>query len=468
MWTWPGRTSPSTTDTERAGVSEKTDRGPAEGEPTEPDARTDEPRDDAPKALFSGLTPGGERNFMDTLRGETIGGVLLIIGAVVALVWANSPWQDSYTAIRDTRLTISPLGLDLSVGEWAADGLLAVFFFVVGVELKREIVTGELRRMSTAIVPVAAAMGGMAAPALIYLGVNLAMPNGAPDGWAIPTATDIAFAVTVLALVAKWLPTALRAFLLTLAVVDDLLAIIIIAVAYSDSLALLWLLAVAACVALFSFLIRKGITAWWVLLPLGLLAWYFMHSSGVHATIAGVALGMATPALPLKGKPAERAPARAAEESPAAYFEHVWRPASAGFVVPVFALFTAGVTVDPTILGEALRDPVAIGVALGLVVGKPVGILLATWLVTRTRHANLARGLAWLDIGAMGVLAGIGFTVSLLVAELAFGVGHPRDEHAKIAVLSASLFAALVGSALLWWRGQVHRNHGDVTAPSTG
>jgi len=459
-------------------VREKTDRKRAEKKSTEAgdtapggdgEPRADSAtRGDDSTALFSGLTPGGERNFLDTLRGETIGGVLLIIGAVAALVWANSPWQDSYTAIRDTRLIIDPISLDLSVGEWAADGLLAVFFFVVGVELKREIVTGELRRMSTAIVPVAAAVGGMAAPALIFLGVNLTMADGAPEGWAIPTATDIAFAVTVLALVAKWLPTALRAFLLTLAVVDDLLAIIIIAVAYSESLALLWLLAVAACVALFSLLVRRGITAWWVLLPLGLLAWYFMHASGVHATIAGVALGLATPALPLRGKAAERAPVRAAEESPAAYFEHVWRPASAGFVVPVFALFTAGVTVDPTVLGEAVADPVAIGVALGLVLGKPVGILLATWLITRTRHANLARGLGWMDIGAMGVLAGIGFTVSLLVAELAFGVGHPRDEHAKIAVLSASMFAALVGSGLLWWRGKVHHRRGDVTPTPSG
>lgn len=415
--------------------------------------------------LFSKLTPGGERNFADTLRGETAGGVLLIVGAVVALIWANSPWQDSYAAVRDTTVGIEALHLDLTIGEWAADGLLAVFFFVVGVELKREIVTGELRRISTAIVPVAAAVGGMALPAAIFLGFNLTMADGAPEGWAIPTATDIAFAVTVLALVGKWLPTALRAFLLTLAVVDDLLAIIIIAVAYSDSLALLWLLAVAASVALFSFLVRKGITAWYILLPLGILTWYFMHASGVHATIAGVALGMAAPALPLKGKAASRAPARAAEDSPAAYFEHVWRPASAGFVVPVFALFTAGVMVDPSVIGQTLRDPVAIGVALGLLLGKPLGILAATWLVTRTRHANLARGLGWLDIGAMGVLAGIGFTVSLLVAELAFGVGHPRDEHAKIAVLSASVLAALIGSALLWHRGKEHRATGTAPTP---
>lgn len=406
--------------------------------------------------VFPDLTEGSRRNFIDILRGENTGGILLIIGAIVALIWVNSPWQDSYTTIRDTTLSIDAIGLDLTVGQWAADGLLAVFFFVVGVELKREMVVGELRHFSTAIVPVAAAVGGMTAPALIYLVINLTAADGAPQGWAIPTATDIAFAVAVLSLVAKWLPTALRAFLLTLAVVDDLLAIVIIAVAYSQELQLLWLLAVAACAGLFTFVVRKGVTSWYVLVPLGLLTWYFMHASGVHATISGVVLGMVTPALPLQGAAARRLPARARDISPAEYFQHLWDPVSSGFAVPVFALFTAGVAVDPSLLGETLTDPVALGVALGLVLGKPIGIVTVTWVVTRTRHAALARGVGWADIGAMSVLAGIGFTVSLLVAELAFGVGHPRNEHAKLAVLSASFFAAIVGSGLLWWRGRVH------------
>ena len=419
-----------------------------------------------PPPVFGELTEGGRRNFLDILRGENTGGILLIIGAIVALIWVNSPWQDSYTTIRDTHLSISGIGLDLSVGQWAADGLLAVFFFVVGVEPKREMVVGELRHLSTAIVPVAAAVGGMTAPALIYLIINVSASDGAPEGWAIPTATDIAFAVAVLSLVAKWLPTALRAFLLTLAVVDDLLAIVIIAVAYSQELQLLWLLGVAACAALFSLLVRKGITRWYVLLPLGLLTWYFMHSSGVHATISGVVLGMVTPALPLQGATAKRLPARARDISPAEYFQHLWDPVSSGFAVPLFALFTAGVAVDPSLLGDTITDPVAIGVALGLVLGKPIGIVSVTWLITRTRHASLARGIGWADISAMAVLAGIGFTVSLLVAELAFGVGHPRDEHAKLAVLSASVFAALVGSGLLWWRGQVHRARAEQAEAS--
>ncbi len=412
--------------------------------------------------LFGRLSAGGLRNMADTLRGESMGGVLLVVRAVPALIWANSPWQDSYTTIRDTPLAIEALHLDLTVGEWAADGLLAVFFFVVGVELKREIVTGELRRFSTAIVPVAAAVGGMAVPALIYLAINLPAADGAPHGWAIPTATDIAFAVAVLALVGKWLPASLRAFLLTPAVVADLLAIIVIAIAYSDGLTLAWLLAAAACVTAFALLVRRGITAWYLLIPLAILAWLTMHASGIHATIAGVALGMVAPAVPLRGKAADRLPRQLSRDaSVAEYFEHLWRPISSGVVVPVFALFTAGVSVDPSVLSEAIADPVAAGVALGLVLGKPVGIVAATWLISRTRHANLAPGLGWTDVLGVGALAGIGFTVSLLVAELAFGVGHPRDEHAKLAVLSASILAALVGCAILAWRGRVHRLRGS-------
>ncbi|SEE98779.1 Na+/H+ antiporter NhaA [Ruania alba] len=412
--------------------------------------------------LFGKLSAGGLRNMADTLRGESMGGLLLIIGAVLALVWANSPWQESYATIRDTVIGSESLHLDLTVGEWAADGLLAVFFFVVGVELKREIVTGELRRLSTAIVPVAAAVGGMVVPAVIYLAFNLTAANGAPHGWAIPTATDIAFAVAVLALVGKWLPASLRAFLLTLAVVDDLLAIIVIAVAYSDGLTLAWLLAAAACVALFAVLVRRGITSWYLLIPLAVLTWLAMHASGIHATIAGVALGMVAPALPLRGKAADRLPRQLSRDaSVAEYFEHLWRPISSGVVVPIFALFTAGVSVDPSVLGDAWADPVLRGVALGLLIGKPIGIVGATWLISRTRHANLSPGIGWSDVLGVGALAGIGFTVSLLVAELAFGVGHERDEHAKIAVLSASVLAALIGSAILWWRGRVHRARGS-------
>ncbi|WP_156251913.1 Na+/H+ antiporter NhaA [Pseudactinotalea terrae] len=398
--------------------------------------------------LFSRLTPGGLQNYLDTLRGESVGGVLLVIAAVVALVWANSPWQESYTALRDLRVGNESLHLDLSIGQWASDGLLAIFFFVVGLELKREIVEGELRRLGTAIVPMVAAVGGMAVPALMFLAVNLTAESGAPHGWAIPTATDIAFAVAVLGIVGKKLPTALRAFLLTLAVVDDLLAILVIAIGYSDGIQLLWVLGAGAVVLVFWLLLRRGVTHWVVLVPLGVLAWALLHSSGVHATIAGVALGLVVPI------------------AHAGRLEHRWRPISAGFAVPVFALFAAGVTVAPEALRAAVADPVAQGVVLGLVLGKPIGITLTTWLVCRFQHVSLAPGLRWADITAVGFLAGIGFTVSLLVAGLAYGEGSPHAEHAIIGVLVASLLAALVGGVLLAWRGRRHEERRRSADPA--
>lgn len=394
--------------------------------------------------LFSVLSPGGVRNLLDTLRTEATGGILLLVGAVLAIAWANSPWGEAYEHLRETHVGPAALHLDLSLHAWAADGLLAIFFFVIGLELKREIVTGELRRPATAIVPIVAAVGGMVVPAAIYLAINLTAAGGAPRGWAVPTATDIAFAVAVLAIVGRGLPNALRAFLLTLAVVDDLLAIIIIAIFYTDTVSFGWLAASLATVAVVWFLLRRRITSPWLLLPLGVLAWAFMHSSGIHATIAGVLLGLVVPALARRGE----------KESLAEHFEHRWRPISAGFAVPVFALFSAGVAVGGGVLGAALSDPVAQAIFLGLVIGKPLGIVAATALVSLSSHVGLAKGLSWWDVVGVGALAGIGFTVSLLVGELAFGVGSPEDEHAKVAILAASLAAALVGGSVLAARGR--------------
>lgn len=387
--------------------------------------------------LFSRMTPGGLRNYADTLRGESAGGILLAVGAVIAVIWANSPWAEAYTAVQEFSFGPEALHLNLSLASWASDGLLAIFFFVIGLELKREIVDGELRHLGTAIVPVAAAVGGMIVPAVLYLTFNLTSDVGQPHGWAIPTATDIAFAVAILGLVGRGLPTALRAFLLTLAVVDDLLAIIIIAVGYSSGISILWILASVAAIALFGLLVRRGITAWYILIPLGVIAWALLHASGVHATIAGVALGMVIPT----GGVAE-------------HLEHVWRPVSAGFAVPIFALLVAGVPVDATVLAEAASDPVARGVVLGLVLGKPIGIVAATWLVCRFQHVSLAPSLKWADVLGVGLLAGIGFTVSLLIAELAFRTAE-AGEHATLAVLVASVIAAGIGSAVLAQRARV-------------
>lgn len=402
--------------------------------------------------LFDRLSVGSERNLADTLRSEKTGGALLLVGALIALGWANSPWRDAYLRMRDLSVGPAALDLHLSLGEWASDGLLAIFFFVVGLELKRELVSGELRRPATAVLPMVAAIGGMAVPALIFLAMNAAGPAGAARGWAIPTATDVAFALAVLSVVGRRLPNALRAFLLTLAVVDDLLAIVIIAIFYSAGVRLAWVGAALAAVALFALLARRGLASFWVLAPVGLAGWAFMHASGVHPTIAGALLGLSVPAIARDGR----------SESLAERFEHRWRPVSAGVAVPVFAVFAAGIAMSPSAITDAIGDPAARGVAVGLVLGKPLGILAATALVARFTRASLSPGLTWWDVLGVAALGGIGFTVSLLIGELAFGAGSPRDGHVKAAVLLASGLAALLGAGLLSWRGRHHARAFDA------
>ena len=243
----------------------------------------------AGRVLFGSPSDSTERTIADLLRTERAGGVMLLLGAVVALVWANSRWASAYESVSAFSFGPSVLHLHLSVETWAADGLLAIFFFVIGLELKRELRVGELSNPATAVVPAVAAVGGMVVPALIYVGVNLSR-GGSLSGWAVPTATDIAFAMAVLAIVGRGLPTALRAFLLTLAVVDDLLAILVIAIFFTADVSLPWLAASAVCVFVFGMLARRGFTRWWALGPLAVVAWATMHASGVHATIAGVTL----------------------------------------------------------------------------------------------------------------------------------------------------------------------------------
>src|SRR6478672_6443404 len=283
----------------------------------------------------------------EILRKETVGGALLVIAAVVALVWANSPASDSYFALRDFKVGYKPWHLELSLGAWAADGLLAIFFFLVGLELKREFVAGDLRQLSKSIVPVAAAVGGVAVPAVIYAVVNLSSPETL-RGWAIPTATDIAFAVAVLAIIGSHLPSALRIFLLTLAVVDDLIAITIIAFFYSSDIQPAPLLLALVPLAAYAFLAQKyrrffgrhAAAAWLILLPLGAATWALVHASGIHATVAGVLLGFAIPVIRSQASGGPDAGPGLAE-----IFEHRFRPISAGVAVPVFAFFSAGVAV---------------------------------------------------------------------------------------------------------------------------
>ncbi|MEV4455583.1 Na+/H+ antiporter NhaA [Microbispora sp. NPDC049633] len=393
------------------------------------------------------------RRIADILRKETIGGALLLIAAVAALVWANSPWSEAYAGLRSA--TVGPAGwhLDLSLAKWASDGLLAIFFFVAGLELKREFVAGDLRDPLRAVVPVAAAVGGVIVPALLYLLVNALLDDGAVRGWATPTATDIAFALAVLAVVGRRLPAALRTFLLTLAVVDDLLAIVIIAVFYTSHLSVVPLLAALAPLGVFTVLVQRRVRSWWLLLPLAGLTWGLVHASGVHATVAGVLLGFAVPVLR-----SEKAGGPEAGPGLAEHFEHRFRPISAGVAVPLFAFLSAGVPLGG--LGgvtKLLTDPVPLGVIAGLVVGKPLGIMAATWLTARFTRADIDEGLAWVDVGGLAILSGIGFTVSLLIGELAFGPGTARDAQVKLAVLAGSLVAALLATVVLRLRDRAYR-----------
>jgi Na+:H+ antiporter, NhaA family len=387
------------------------------------------------------------QRFSEILRKETVGGMLLLAAAGTALVWANSPWSDTYHTVSEFAFGPESLHLRLSVSAWAADGLLAIFFFVVGLELKREFVAGDLRDPRRAALPIAAAIGGMIVPAAVYIAINLAA--GRPedlDGWAVPIATDIAFALAVLAVLSTHLPTALRTFLLTLAVVDDLLAITIIAVFYTDHLSPVPLVLAVIPIGLFGLAVQRGIHQWWVLVPLAIVAWALVHASGVHATVAGVVLGFTVPVLGRHGHPT------------AELFEHTLRPVSAGFAVPIFAFFAAGVTVGGwSGLGDSLLHPVTDGVIAGLVIGKPAGVFVTAFLLAKFTHAALDDDLAWRDVLGVSLLAGIGFTVSLLIGELAFGYGTPAADDVKIGVLVGSVVAGVLASLVLFSRNAAYR-----------
>ncbi|BBX07288.1 Na(+)/H(+) antiporter NhaA [Mycolicibacterium aichiense] len=407
------------------------------------------------RALFARGSWSETSRISSILRKETVGGALLLVAAAIALIWANSPWSEAYHRLGQVHVGTDRLGLhlDLTLGGWAADGLLAVFFFIVGLELKREFVAGDLRDPGRAALPIAAAVGGMVVPAVIFVSFTFGQGDGAARGWAIPTATDIAFAVAVLAVLSTHLPAALRTFLLTLAVVDDLLAITVIAAFYTDKINLTALLIALIPLALFTVLVQRRIRSWWLLVPLAALTWAFVHESGVHATVAGVLLGFAVPVM-------RSAAAGGPEAGPglAEHFEHRLRPVSAGFAVPVFAFFAAGVTFggyDGLI--TALSDPIAMGIVAGLVVGKTIGVFGTTWVLAAVTRARLDSALRWVDVFGMSMLAGIGFTVSLLIGELAYDPGSERQDVVKVAVLAGSLLAALLASVVLRLRNRHYR-----------
>lgn len=388
------------------------------------------------------------RALREFLQLEVSGGILLLVATLVALAWANAPFGESYEQWWSNELTIG-FG-DASVTEdlrhWVNDALMAIFFFVAGLEIKRELSKGELRDPKTAALPVVAAVGGMVVPALLYVAVNLG--SGDLSGWGVPMATDIAFAIGVLALFGSRVSSSLKIFLLSLAIVDDIGAIVVIALFYTETLAVGWLGLAVLLLGVTWILRARRIVATPIYLILGLLVWFFTFESGIHATIAGVALGLVTPARPFDPK----ARGTASEDddletSVADRLLHEVHPYSSYLVVPLFALANAGIPLGASAISDAAASTVAWGVFLGLVVGKLVGISLFSWAAVRLRLATLPDDSSWQQVIGAGALGGIGFTVSLFIAGLAFD--DKRAEVARIGILAGSAAAAAIGSALL-------------------
>jgi NhaA family Na+:H+ antiporter len=384
---------------------------------------------------------GNTRRLLDPLgeflHAEAAGGVALALAAVAALVWANSPAADSYRALWEHKLTIGAGAATVTedLRHWVNDGLMAVFFFVIGLEIKRELVTGELREPGAALVPVLAAAGGVALPAVIFLSLTLGSP--AAPGWGIPIATDIAFALGVLALLGERVPVGAKLFLLTIAIVDDIIAITVIAIAYSDSISPEWLGGAAAGLLAVIGLRVMGVGAIWPYIPVGVAVWLALLESGVHATIAGIALGLLTPATPVAGR------------NVLDLLQHRLHPISAFLIVPLFALANAGVALQTDALAAAYAARLAGAVAFGLLVGKVLGIAGITLLARRLRLGALPEGVTTRYVWGLAALAGIGFTISLFIADLAYAQPAFTDA-AKIGILAGSLAAALLGAAILF------------------
>ena len=380
------------------------------------------------------------RPLAEFIRDETTGGIVLAVATVAALVWANVA-PGSYDHLWSTTLgPSSPLHLDLSLHAWVNDALMAVFFFVVGLEIKRELVVGELTSPRDAAMPALAALGGMAVPALIFLAFNAT--GAGREGWGIPIATDIAFVLGALSLLGSRAPTGLRLFLLAVAIIDDIGAIIVIALFYSDGIDFAALAGGVGVVLVVVAMHKLGIV-WPIayVIP-AIMLWFFLHESGVHATIAGVVLGLLTPARPI------------ADRAVLADLEHRLHPISALAIVPLFALANAGVTLSRDALREAATSTIAWGVVLGLVVGKTVGITGAALLARRLRVGSLPNGVETRHLIGGAALAGIGFTVALFVADLTFG-GTEELAETKIAILVASIVAGTLGALILTAHGRV-------------
>ena len=399
---------------------------------------------------------------------EAAGGVLMLIATVAALVWVNSPWQDSYFDFWHTQMsfTVGDYHFEHELESVVQDGLMAVFFFVVGLEIKRELVNGQLRDPRFAALPAVAALGGMVVPALIYVAFNAGGPG--QDGWGIPMATDIAFAVGVLSLLGDRISRQMKVFLLTLAIVDDIGAILVIAIFYAGDLSGNWLLTAGVLWAVV-FLLRR-LHVWYlpVYLVVGVAFWLAVLESGVHATIAGVILGFMTPAKPLQSEgearrwaqwlqdkkevsltDVRRAGFHIRESQPVSQrIEELLHPITSYIIIPIFALSAAGVELSSDVISDAVTSRVTLGVVLGLVVGKTVGISLFSWIAARMGLVTIPASMTGIHMVGLAMVAGIGFTVSLFISGLAFDNPLVGDE-AKIGILVGSLVAAVAGLAIL-------------------
>jgi Na+:H+ antiporter, NhaA family len=399
------------------------------------------PRPTRPRSATSRRIRSGADALGDFLREETTGGQLLLAATAVALVWANVA-ADSYRSVWDTSLSLGPdsLHLHLTLGHWASDGLLAIFFFVAGLEVKRELTVGELADRRAAAVPFFAAAGGMIAPALVALAVS---SGAAADGgaWAIPVATDIAFALGVLAIAGSAVPSGLRVLLLSMAVIDDLGAIALVAILFTGTLALGWLAAALVVAALYRLAFRLRIDHAWLLWVLGIATWICVHASGVHATVAGILLGLLTPVRPRAGE----------DESAGERLEHRLHPISAGFVVPIFALAATGIPLAAA--GDATGDRIAVAVFAGLLIGKVAGILGGVRLAMALRLGTLPDRVRFGDVVPVAMLGAIGYTVSLLIAHLAFD-DPAAQQRSAAAVLVASVIASIAAVVLLRRRSE--------------
>jgi Na+:H+ antiporter, NhaA family len=429
------------------------------------------------------------------IRIEASSGIVLLAAALAALAWANSPWDESYFDFWHTSISIDAdiVAIDMDLRDWINDGLMTIFFFLMGLEIKRELVYGELSSRKRAVLPAAAALGGMIAPAVIYTAFN-AGGDGA-RGWGIPMATDIAFALGALSLLSRRIPFSVKVFLLAIAVADDIGAILVIAAFYSSELDFLALLLAAAVLLTIVALNRSGVRNVDVYVLFGIILWVLVIESGVHATIAGVVLGLMTPAGRFyavdsfadsaqdlinrfrvahqtgnegiqQGVLSQMEDLSHGTEAPLDRLERALHPWVSFLIVPVFALANAGIHITGDVAREALESPVSQGVAVGLTLGKPIGIVLFTWLALKLHLGELPAGATWGHILGVGLLAGIGFTVALLITGLAFEDDTLADR-ARLGVLAASVVAGGLGLAFLLLTGRRTRHENEQSAPAT-